>query len=157
MGMVRLAFVLGLVALASPARAGAKEETAVAACLAKTADGKGDAHRCIGVAADACLDRGKDPSNAGMVACYAGETEAWDARLNAYYRKVMGGLPPETARKLQDAERAWIEARKLSCEFFDAFYEGGTMAHPMIADCYNRATAERALYLKGFADEVGGR
>lgn len=144
-----------LILLASPASADPTAESVISVCLAKTERAEGDLRGCIGIVANACLDRGEDPSTAGEVACYDREITVWEGQLNALYKKVMARLPPGSARQLRDAERSWIETRQLSCAFYDTFYEGGTMARPMTADCYNRATAERVLYLRGFASQSG--
>ncbi|MET3356040.1 UNVERIFIED_ORG: uncharacterized protein YecT (DUF1311 family) [Xanthobacter viscosus] len=148
--------VSGFMATALPAWAGSGADAIIAACLARTEDDKGDRRSCIGIVADACLGSG-DMSTSAQVGCYDGELKAWDVRLNTYYKKVLADLPAKSARQLRESERSWIETRKTTCAFYDVFYEGGTMARPMAADCYNRMTAERVLFLKSFADGVGDR
>lgn len=149
--------LLALALAATPALAAGPDEAAVGACLARAEEAGGDGRSCIGVVANPCLERGRDPSTAGMVACFGRESAVWDARLNAAYRAAMTALPPATAQKLKGAQRSWIETRDLSCGFYDALHEGGTIARPLAADCTNRATAERYFYLKGIADDAGGR
>ena len=59
----------------------------------------------------------------------------------------------ETQRvKLRDMQRAWIASRDRSCGFYWDFYQG-TMASPMAAECVNRETARRALFLLGFLND----
>lgn len=127
----------------------------MSACLKKAEAEQTSPQKCIGLIADPCLD--KASSTRDIVSCYAAETEEWDARLNASYKFVMGRLPANAAQMLREAQRSWLEARKLSCGFYSVFYDGGTIAGPSAASCYNGETAERALYLKFFADELAKR
>ena len=43
-------------------------------------------------------------------------------------------------------------SRDKTCDFYWDFYQG-TMATPMSADCVNRETAQRALFLLGFLND----
>lgn len=155
--MARVRLFLALVLAATPALAAGPDEAAVDACLARAEQARTDARSCIGVVANPCLERGLDPSTAGMVICYGRESDVWDARLNAAYRTAMAALPAGTGQKLKAAQRSWIETRDLSCRFYDALHEGGTIARPLAADCTNRATAERYFYLRGIADDAAMR
>ena len=58
--------------------------------------------------------------------------------------------------QMREMQRAWIESRKRSCDFYWDFFQG-TMASPMSAFCENRETARRALFLLGFLDDAEGR
>lgn len=151
-----LAVLLAATPAWASAWAGGPDDAAVDACLARAEAAGTHGRSCIGIVADPCLDHG-DPSTAGMVACYGREAEVWDARLNAAYRSAMASLPPATAQKLKAVQLSWIETRNLSCRFYDALHEGGTIARPLMADCTNRATAERYFYLKGIADDAAIR
>lgn len=155
--MRRQGFSLLLLMLLVSSASGAEQsaDAAVTRCLTAAEKDGADARRCIFIYADACVERAEDPSTVGQVACYDRETEVWDAKLNALYRKLMAGVSAEKAAALRESERSWIEARKQTCSFYSVFYEGGTMALPMAAACNTRQTGERVLFLKGFADEVG--
>lgn len=147
--------LLFLIATSAVAWAEPPADTAVADCIARTTQGSGDGRACIGVYADACLERGEDPSVSGEAACSYRETEVWEAELNAAYRRLMERLPRKAAASLRDSERSWIETRKLTCGFYSVFYDGGSMARPMSAACHNRHTAERVLFLQAFGAEPG--
>jgi uncharacterized protein YecT (DUF1311 family) len=66
---------------------------------------------------------------------------------------LRGKLDETQQAKLRDLQRAWIADRKLSCDFFNDFFDG-TMAYPMIAACMNRETARRAIFLRLFAADA---
>ncbi|QRG04982.1 DUF1311 domain-containing protein [Xanthobacter dioxanivorans] len=147
--------LLLLLAVPAGVQAEASDAAAVVSrCLEKAENEPLGARTCIDTYANACLDEGRDPSTSGEAGCYRREAEAWDARLNADYKALMARLPKEKAAKLRESERAWIEARKTTCGFYSAFHDGGSMAQIMSAACYNRHTAERALFLKGFMDNA---
>lgn len=152
-GLVLLLAVAPAAVRAEPSEA-TVADAAVAGCLAKAGEDLPDPLSCIGVYANACLDAGRDPSTSGMSSCYYRETEAWETRLNAYYKTLMTRLPREKAARLKESERSWIETRKTTCGFYFTFHDGGSMARPVSAACYNRYTGERALFLKAFADDV---
>ncbi|MEW6258251.1 MAG: lysozyme inhibitor LprI family protein [Pseudomonadota bacterium] len=156
--LMALLFAAALGAGILPETASAESNAAAAvisACLKKVESEQASPQKCIGIVADACLQRAS--STQDLIACYAGETEEWDSRLNRAYKFVMGRLPADAANKLREAQRSWLDTRKLTCGFYGVFYDGGTIAGPSAASCYNGETAERALYLKFFADELAKR
>jgi uncharacterized protein YecT (DUF1311 family) len=53
-------------------------------------------------------------------------------------------------------QRVWIASRDKSCAFLYDYFEG-SMANPMMAACLSRETGRRALYLRGFADDIEER
>jgi uncharacterized protein YecT (DUF1311 family) len=112
---------------------------------------------CIGVTSDACIgpDEGSKPDSA-VIACLNGEQAQWDKVLNASFQALVKGLEPEQQQKLRDMQRSWIGTRERTCGFYYDYFEG-TMANPMIANCLNRETARRAIFLKGFADDLAQR
>lgn len=156
--LVALLFAATLGAGILPGNASAESNAptaVISACLKKAESEQASPQKCIGIVADACLERAS--STRDLIACYAGETEEWDSRLNASYKFVMDRLPSEAAKKLREAQRSWLDTRKLTCGFYGVFYDGGTIAGPSAASCFNGETAERALYLKFFADELAKR
>jgi uncharacterized protein YecT (DUF1311 family) len=58
--------------------------------------------------------------------------------------------------KLRDMQRAWIESRNRTCDFYYDYHQG-TIAAPMGALCVNRETARRALFLLDFLNDAEGR
>ncbi len=107
---------------------------------------------CIGIVANPCLDRPDGQSTAGQSACHQREQLVWDDILNETYRRLQGQLNPKQKAAIRDVQRAWIEARKLQCGFYSIFHEGGTIAIPAYASCFNTETARRAIYLLNFVD-----
>jgi uncharacterized protein YecT (DUF1311 family) len=73
--------------------------------------------------------------------------------LNGLYEQLRKGFAGPQFAKLQSAQREWLEARKQSCEFYWEFFRG-TMASPMAEGCYLRETANRALYLQFFVEQI---
>jgi uncharacterized protein YecT (DUF1311 family) len=104
---------------------------------------------CIGPREDA-----KPPS--AIQDCFGREKAAWDKLLNDAFRAMRDGLEEDQKAKLRDMQRAWIDSRDKTCAFYYDYFQG-TMANPMIANCENRETARRAIFLMGFADDMKGR
>ena len=157
---MRAAFILASFALlASPALAqdkpNARASAAIQDCI-KSKMATGVAETCIGIVSSPCLERNAAPSTADMVNCVAGERAVWDDILNETFRRLRDRLDDEQKGKLRDMQRAWIASRDKTCAFYWDFYQG-TMAHPMRAECVNRQTAERALFLLGFLNDAKGK
>jgi uncharacterized protein YecT (DUF1311 family) len=87
-----------------------------------------------------------------MNACIDREVAVWDDILNESFRRLREKLDETQRVKLRDMQRAWIASRDRSCGFYWDFYQG-TMASPMAAECVNRETARRALFLLGFLND----
>jgi uncharacterized protein YecT (DUF1311 family) len=146
-----------LVLAATPSRAekpDADDSVKVQSCI-KSAQGR-ERERCIGVVADPCADNDKAQSTADQVACAAREFAVWDDILNETFRRLRDKLDAKQKIKLRLMQRAWIDSRKRTCDFYWDFFQG-TMASPMSAFCENRETARRALFLLGFLDNAEGR
>ncbi len=137
------------------ATSASKKPRSVSACLATSKEPNSD--RCIGVVADPCIgpDEGTK-SSADIVACLNGEQREWEAVLNASFQALKNGLESEQRTRLRDMQRSWIDTRDRTCAFYYDYFEG-SMANPMIANCLNRETARRAVFLKGFADDLSQR
>jgi uncharacterized protein YecT (DUF1311 family) len=116
----------------------------------------GMAVTCIGIVSSPCLERNQAPSTADMVNCVARERAVWDDILNETYRRLRDKLDDTQKEKLREMQRAWIASRDKTCAFYWDYYQG-TMAHPMRAECVNRQTAERALFLLGFLNDAEGK
>lgn len=156
----RVAAILALFALlAMPAlaqdRPDARASAAIQDCI-KSKTATGVAATCIGIVSDPCLERKAAPSTADMVNCVAGERAVWDDILNETFRRLRDRLDDEQKAKLRDMQRAWIASRDKTCAFYWDYYQG-SMAVPMSAECVNRQTAERALFLLGFLNDAEGK
>jgi uncharacterized protein YecT (DUF1311 family) len=137
--------------LAEPAvRPQPRDAAAVQNCLKSQRGRDLMGERCIGVVADPCLKR--DGSTADRNACADRERLVWDAMLNDTYRRLREHLDEEQNGKLRDMQRAWIEARDRTCEFYYDYFQG-TMASPMGSYCVLRETARRAMFLKFFLEQ----
>jgi uncharacterized protein YecT (DUF1311 family) len=158
---MRAAAILASFALlASPAalaqdRPAARASAAIQDCI-KTKTATGVAETCIGIVSGPCLERKAAPSTADMVDCVAGERAVWDDILNETFRRLRDKLDDTQKAKLREMQRAWIAARDKTCAFYWDYYQG-TMAVPMSAECVNRQTAERALFLLGFLNDAEGK
>ena len=153
------AIAVAALLLAPPALAQSKPDARASATIqdcvkSKSANGTGEL--CIGIVSGPCLEKNEAPSTADMVNCVAGERAVWDDILNETFRRLRDRLDDEQKGKLRDMQRAWITARDKTCDFYWDFYQG-TMAHPMRAECVNRQTAERALFLLGFLNDAEGK
>ncbi|MEW6638978.1 MAG: lysozyme inhibitor LprI family protein [Pseudomonadota bacterium] len=144
-----------IVSAAEPDRAkGSAAKESVEACLSSAGHGLKALERCIGKVADACIgpDEGARP-DAAVIACLDGEQAQWDHLLNNAYQALLKGLEPDQQVKLRDMQRAWIESRKKTCDFYYDFFQG-TMAKPMSANCLNQETGRRAIFLRLFVDDL---
>lgn len=91
-----------------------------------------------------------------MVACLDAGQQQWDRVLNASFQALIKGLEAEQQTKLREMQRIWLQSRAATCAFYQDYFDG-TMTNPMIANCMNRETARRAIFLKGFADDLAQR
>jgi len=155
---VRILFaILAAILICSVAQAQSpKAKQSVDTCLAAT-KAKPNTDTCIGVTSNPCIgpDEGAK-RDSEVTACLDDEQKQWDKVLNASYQALLKGLEPEQQQKLRDMQRIWLQSRDATCRFYYDYFQG-TMANPMIANCMNRETARRAVFLKGFADDVADR
>jgi len=127
----------------------AEDSRAIQSCIKeKTANNEAD--RCIGIIANPCLDTPDGQSTHGQSQCYQREHLVWDDILNESYRRLQKELNEKQRKSLREVQRTWIEARKQQCGFYSDFHEGGTIAIPAYASCFNTETARRAIYLLNF-------
>ena len=83
-----------------------------------------------------------------MVDCYGREGDAWDARLNAAYKRALrNGGGEDVAEGFRKVQRAWIAFREASCAQPAVVFKG-TMAAPMAAYCRMDMTAHQAIWLE---------
>jgi uncharacterized protein YecT (DUF1311 family) len=133
-----------------------RDATVIQDCLMAKGLAARDREKCIDIVANPCM--GPDapapqpPSN--IIQCFGREQLVWDGIIEQVVSKLKdGGLDDDQRAKLQGMQRAWLEDRDKSCAFYHDFFQG-TLANPMMANCLNRETARRAIFLKGFADEI---
>ena len=74
--------------VAAQDRSDLQARAALGACLKKA---KGNGETCVGTIRDACFASGTGGSEVGNRNCIGLETDAWDERLNAAYRKLLAG------------------------------------------------------------------
>lgn len=82
----------------------------------------------------------------GIVDCLGGRTAAWDARLNAAYRKAVAAAAGEQRERLRDAQRLWMRYRDANCGFYGA--GEGSIRLVEAAECLRRMTEARARELE---------
>ena len=141
----------GIAAAQSP-KLSAEDSRAIQSCIKeKNAKNEG-LDGCIGIIANPCLDTPEGQSTAGQSQCYQREHAVWDDILNETYRRLQKQLSEKQRRSLREVQRTWIEARKQQCGFYSDFHEGGTIAIPAYASCFNTETARRAYYLLNFLE-----
>jgi uncharacterized protein YecT (DUF1311 family) len=98
--------------------------------------------------------------------CYGEQYRKADARLNAYYQKVMDALgedlrdaqkrqddekkkyEEQAIQKLKTSEKAWIEYRDLNCDAARFEVWGGSMSPMVWAGCMTTVTEHRISDLK---------
>ena len=156
----RSAFVVVLLAasptLAQSDKPDAKDSAVVQECI-KAKTGRNWAwESCLGVISERCVKDEMAMPPSEIIACYDRERAVWDDILNKSFKSLREGLEDKQIRKLRDMQRAWIASRDKSCAFLYDYFEG-SMANPMMAACLSRETGRRALYLRGFADDIAER
>jgi uncharacterized protein YecT (DUF1311 family) len=125
-------------------------------CIKSAGSAPLDQERCIGIVADACVKDNNAMSTADLVACATREHAVWDDILNETFRRLRDKLDAKQKIKLRDMQRAWIESRNRTCDFYWDYHQG-TIAAPMTASCHNLETGRRALFLLGFLEDAEGR
>jgi uncharacterized protein YecT (DUF1311 family) len=129
-----------------------KDVETIQACL-KGKDSDREQEACISIIARPCIgDEGaRAPSE--VIACFDREERVWDQLLTTAYRELNDSLASEQRDKLRDMQHSWLDTRERTCAFYYQYFQG-SMANPMMANCRNRETARRALFLIGFADDL---
>jgi uncharacterized protein YecT (DUF1311 family) len=157
---MRLAVALAFIgSIATPAFAldkpDVKASMAIQDCV-KTKSANGTGELCIGIVSTPCLERDDTKSTADMTNCVSREQAVWDDILNETFRRLRDKLDDQQQGKLREMQRAWIASRDKTCAFYWDYFQG-TMATPMSAECVNRETAQRALFLLFFLNDAEGK
>lgn len=114
--------------------------------------------QCIGVAAEACMDRPDGSRTWVMTACVDQEAAHWDGVLNAAYQDLVAqagrldasqpDLKPAQIDLLREMQRDWIAFRDASCRMEAGLYRDGSMMGLIFANCQLQLTGEQALRLQ---------
>jgi uncharacterized protein YecT (DUF1311 family) len=83
--------------------------------------------------------------------CFRMEGAIWDGLLNENYKALLDTLDSDQTARAQAMQRAWIDYRDTTCQFYDDKIRG-SMSIRMHAACVARETARRAMLLKFFAE-----
>lgn len=129
---------------------------ALRACVEAAEREPEDERACVGAQALACIDA--DPSAgtpAGMAACYAAETAAWDGVMSATIIDLVAlaaalGTPDADADQaglLDAAQRAWAAFRDADCAQAAGQWGDDATREVAAAQCALDRTAARALEL----------
>lgn len=127
-------------------------KAAVEKCLAEKEKASKSLEECIGVVADACLEKGEDTSTYGMIACHGDEADVWDERLNRDYQALMKTMKSPGKERVRDIERAWIAFREKKCAYRE-MKDNGMVGMIQNIHCYKEETGRQALFLQGILDE----
>jgi uncharacterized protein YecT (DUF1311 family) len=82
------------------------------------------------------------------VHCFIVASQVADRRLNEFYKKVYDHLGPEDQKRLQAAQRLWIQFRDQNCGAEYELYEGGNAGPTVRAACIEADTRQRTAELK---------
>jgi uncharacterized protein YecT (DUF1311 family) len=119
---------------------------AIRTCVAGQKPAKGKPHPCVEAIAKACMQEVGNDYDSTQRDCYRRGAAAWDVILNEEYGRLRDGLDAARFSALRDQQRVWLKTKTAKCDGIYAKFQG-TMAHPMMANCENRETAQRALIL----------
>jgi uncharacterized protein YecT (DUF1311 family) len=133
------------------------DRAAIQRCLEEKASAGEERDTCVGSLADACLEKGEDPSTYGMAECSKREYLVWDERLNATYRTMMAELAPDQRRELRDLQRAWIAFSDKKCGFYRVIQPEGSIVIPIASYCAMRETGRQAVFLEMMHEEGDSR
>jgi uncharacterized protein YecT (DUF1311 family) len=131
----------------------AKDLAAVQTCLQKKGVHPSDREACIGVVATPCIGDEGAHAPSETIACFEREQSVWGQLLDGAFGKLQKSLDDDQRNKLQEMQRSWLDTRERTCAFYYHYFQG-SMANPMMANCNNRETARRALFLLGFSEDL---
>ena len=115
-------------------------------CMAGKSGPKAQQDGCLFLIVKRCFVAAGNEYDYSVRDCNRREEAAWDVILNEEYNALRGKLTEPQKTRLRDQQRAWIRKKDKTC---NAIYEEfqGTMAYPLMAQCFNKATSQRAIYL----------
>jgi uncharacterized protein YecT (DUF1311 family) len=112
---------------------------------------------CIGAYANNCMATDAGMSTIGMTACTQDEMVWWDQQLNNAYQHLKETLAPDHFRQLRDVQRKWIAYKDAACTFEYNWWDGGSIRQPLTANCFLQITADQAVVLGNYADQINDR
>jgi uncharacterized protein YecT (DUF1311 family) len=86
-----------------------------------------------------------------MKECANNELDELTKKLNSTYNAYRKELNPKQQNDLKAVQLAWIKYKDLRCNFEYSFYEGGSIAGLVGANCLSNITKQR---LKEFEDAL---
>lgn len=139
---------------AEPTDPDPSDVAALRECAASKSAGKAQHEGCFKLIVKRCFKAVGNDYDMTVRDCHRREEAAWDIILNQEYRALGGKLGEAQKAKLRHQQRAWIRKKEKKC---NAIYEElqGTMAYPLMAQCFNRETSLRAIYLMNYP--TGGK
>jgi len=138
--------VVPLAVAADPQDPDPGDAAALRQCVASKSMPKAQQSGCVSLIVKRCFAAVGNDYDSTVRDCNRREEAAWDVILNAEYNALREKLGEAQKTKLRDEQRAWIRKKDKTC---NAIYEEfqGTMAYPLMAQCFNKATSQRAIYL----------
>jgi len=70
------------------------------------------------------------------------------AALDRTIGRILEVLPESRRRGFLDLSAKWEDYRRLECQTLYASFDGGTIAGPAYANCFERLSSERRVFLK---------
>jgi uncharacterized protein YecT (DUF1311 family) len=135
--------------LAAPGEPDPADAAALRECVAGKGAPKAQHAACFTLIVKRCFAAIGNDYDSTVRDCHRREEAAWDVILNEEYRAPGGKLGDAQKTSLRNQQRAWIRSKDKKCNvIYDEFQ--GTMAYPFMAQCFNRETSQRALYLMNY-------
>jgi uncharacterized protein YecT (DUF1311 family) len=93
-----------------------------------------------------------DQTQRGLDACAGVARDKADAELNGVYKQIVARLKDDAgaAKRLVDAEKAWIAFRDAECAFSTVSTEGGTIHSMEVTLCEENLTLDRTRQLRRY-------
>lgn len=139
---------------------------ALLACLGRSTARAGD-EACKGVvyaACEAAQSEGERYTTIGMSLCALTETAAWDAVLNADWKRLRAVMQRQDEADggdrdgmLLKAQRAWLAFRDADCAFETARWGEGSMRQIAGAGCHADRTAGREIEFRDILREEAAK
>ena len=128
---------------------GPGDAPALRECVAGKSTPKAQLNNCYMLIVKRCFAAVGNDYDSTVRDCHRREEAAWDVMLNSDYSALREKMGEAQKTKLRYEQRAWIRKKDTNC---NAIYKRlqGTMAYPLMAQCFSKETAQRALYLLNY-------
>jgi hypothetical protein len=127
------------------------DSKAISDCLKKAESAGQFGATCIGIVADACIEK-SDQTSAKTKACAARELAVWTTLSDAAAKKVKAGGFKEISTAVAQSEKGWVQLRDELCPVFDKIEPGFLPGDAVY--CRMQTTAHRTLLLRKLGDAV---